>query len=114
MVSFPQSEPRAMRILEVTHVQNPTVGWARRNGVIAIKLQGMGNRSMPDYLFLLPGGRAFMIEFKAPGKAPSPLQWLTIQKLIDQGFDVEVHDTKQSAIAALRERLTNAGRACQT
>lgn len=94
-----------VKILEVSGVQNPTVGWARRNGIIAIKLQGMGNRSLPDYLFLLPEGRAFMIEFKAPGKTPSELQWLTIDKLIKQGFDVEVHDDKFSAIAALKERL---------
>lgn len=49
-----------------------------------------------------------MIEFKAPGKEPSPLQWHTINELITLGMDVEVHDSKESAIAALQERLTNA------
>lgn len=97
-----------MKILEVAGVQNPTVSWARKHGCRATKLQGPGNRSLPDYIFWVPGGRPFLVEFKAPGKEPTELQWYTIQQFIADGYDVEVHDSKESAIAALKERLERA------
>ena len=91
-----------MAILEVPGVQNPTVAWARRNGIHATKLQGVGNRSQPDYMFRYPHGNIFLIEFKRAGKEPTPLQSHTILEWQADGFKVEVHDTKESAIAALQ------------
>lgn len=88
-------------IKEVDGVQNPTVAWARRNGIKATKLQGVGNRSQPDYMFRFWGGFLFLIEFKRPGEVPTPLQTHTIKEWIADGFQVEVHDTKETAIAAL-------------
>ena len=93
------------KLTEVAHVQNPTVAWARRNGVRATKLQGPGNRSQPDFCFWIPGGVPFMIEFKRPGEAPTPLQTDTIKKFWAADYAVEVHDTKESAIAAIQRRL---------
>jgi hypothetical protein len=101
------------KVLEIPHVQNPTVVWARRNGCRATKLQGPGNRSLPDYIFWIPGGKPFLIEFKRPGAEPSELQWHTIRQFLNDGYDVEVHDSKESAIAAIQERMTNASRARQ-
>ena len=97
-----------MKLLEVPNVQNPTVSWARRHGCKATKLQGPGNRSEPDYIFRIPGGKPFLIEFKRHGKEPTPLQSETIAGWIADGYDVEVHDTKESAIAAITDRLARA------
>src|SRR5574340_1169413 len=43
-------------------------------GVASMKLAAQGQRSWPDRMFLIPGGRALMIEFKAPGEMPRPDQ----------------------------------------
>jgi hypothetical protein len=90
---------------EVANVQNPTVGWARTHGCKAVKLQGPGNRSQPDYLFAIPGGTPFLIEFKRPGEVPTILQTNTILGWLKDGYDVQVHDTKESAIEELKLRL---------
>jgi len=92
-------------MLEVAHVQNPTVAWARKNGVRCTKLQGPGNRSQPDFIFWIPGGVPLLIEFKRPGQVPTPLQTETIKLFKKADYDVEVHDTKDSAIAAIKQRL---------
>lgn len=96
------------KLLEVKHVQGPTVAWARKNGCRAVKVQGPGNRSQPDYMFLIPGGRPFFIEFKRPGEVPTELQTHTIHEYVYDGYDIEVHDSKVSAIKAILERLSHA------
>lgn len=93
------------RLKEINNVQNPTVAWARKNGCRATKLQGPGNRSEPDYMFRIPGGRPLLIEFKRPGEVPTPLQTFSINKWKEDGYEVQVHDTKGSAIAAIAQIL---------
>ena len=90
------------KLTEIQHVQGPTVAWARRNGIRAIKLQGMGNKSLPDYMFMKDGQIRF-IEFKRPGGIPSALQANTINAFQSEGFKIQVHDTKESAIEWLKE-----------
>jgi hypothetical protein len=94
-----------LKVLEVGGVQNPTVGWARAHGIRATKLQGPGNRSMPDYEFWLKGGRPKIIEFKRPGELPTLLQEDTIAKFITDGYMIEIHDDKYSAIASLQRSI---------
>jgi len=43
-------------------------------GGIAYKFSSPNRRSVPDRLCVMPNGRAFFVELKAPGKAPTPLQ----------------------------------------
>ncbi|HUW11526.1 MAG TPA: VRR-NUC domain-containing protein [Anaerolineae bacterium] len=82
------------------------VEWAKKHGVhYCIKLQGTGNKSLPDRLFFMPGGIPFLVEFKKLGEKPTKLQEFTHAELRAQGYDVEVHDTRQGAIAALKQRL---------
>ena len=90
---------------EVGGVQNPTVYWARAHGCRATKLQGVGNRSQPDYIFWIPGGRPKLIEFKKPGEVPTPLQAKTIRDYMDDGYDVEIHDSRVSAVASLKATM---------
>lgn len=90
-------------------IENPVVAWAKKQGIRRVmKLNGMGNRSMPDRMFFIPGGRPFLIEFKRPGCVPTELQTHTITELIEDGYDVEVHDTVLGAKAAITKRLEEA------
>ena len=43
-------------------------------GGIAYKFSSPNRRSVPDRLCVMPNGRVFFVELKAPGKAPTPLQ----------------------------------------
>lgn len=86
-------------------IEDKVCKWAKKNGVLPYKMNGMYTRSWPDRLFFMPTGKAFIIEFKAPGKEPTPLQEDTINKLRKLGYDVEVHDNAEAAIAALQARL---------
>lgn len=95
----------AKKLKEIPNVQNPTVDWARARGIKATKLQGPGNRSQPDFCFWMPGGKPFLIEFKRPGEVPTNLQSETIWQFMQSGYDIEIHDTKETAIAAIKERI---------
>lgn len=57
------------------------------------KLFSPGTSGMPDRIVLLPNGRAFFVELKAPGKKPRPLQERVHEKLRELGFDVYVIDS---------------------
>lgn len=55
-----------------------------------VKIQGVGNKSMPDRMCLFPGGKIWFVETKKPGKKPDPLQLFTHAKLREMGFKVSV------------------------
>jgi hypothetical protein len=69
-------------------------------GVPNIKLKDAAG--FPDRLFLVPGGRPLMIEFKAPGAKPRKLQLYIHEQLRKLGYAVEVHDTVAGAVAAIK------------
>lgn len=60
-----------------------------RNGA-PVKIQGIGNKSLPDRLCLFPGGKVWFVETKKPGKGLDPLQLFTHAKLREMGFRVSV------------------------
>jgi hypothetical protein len=51
-----------------------------------------GLKAVPDRLCFFPGGRLLIVETKAPGKEPTPLQWRRIRRLWQLDFQVEVID----------------------
>lgn len=94
------------KILEKQHVEDPTCAWARRNGVALVyKMATVYDRSWPDRMFLIPGGRPLFIEFKRPGCVPTPKQQHRINELRELGYDVEVCDSKEQGIAVVRAAL---------
>lgn len=61
-----------------------------------IKLQGQGNRNMPDRLVLLPNGWHSFVELKAPGRKPRPGQIRELARLNNLGHRATVLDTLEA------------------
>lgn len=81
--------------------------WARAKDIKLsyLKLTIPGNRGYPDRLVLAEGARAIFIEFKRPGEVPRKLQVYTHDWLRQLGFEVQVHDTIDGAMAAITTYL---------
>ncbi|MBT2696361.1 VRR-NUC domain-containing protein [Bacillus sp. ISL-40] len=62
---------------------------------IAYKFESPGNSGVPDRLVLLPGGKAYFVELKAPGKKSRPLQIAQQRKISNLGFPVLEIDSKE-------------------
>lgn len=74
----------------------------------AYKWSSPSNRSVPDRICCLPKGKIKLVECKAPGKEPTPLQWKVIKYLRSLGHEVLVVDTKEKVdilIKIWREEL---------
>jgi hypothetical protein len=72
------------------------------NGKV-LKLISSSMNGLPDRIVLLPGGRIFFVELKAPGKKPRKLQEVIHKMLTDLGFKVYVIDTKEKVLELKRE-----------
>lgn len=66
------------------------------------------NVGVPDFLFLIPGGRPLFIEFKATGKKPTATQARKIEELKALGYLVRVIDSPDYAAGFLEELLHRA------
>ncbi|MCB7085240.1 MULTISPECIES: VRR-NUC domain-containing protein [Gordonibacter] len=69
----------------------------RRLGAEVLKLTSPGNAGVPDRLVLFPDGTHALVELKAPGKRPRPLQQRVFSRLAAQGHPVTVVDSKAGA-----------------
>ena len=67
----------------------------KKLGGVAYKFTSPGNDGVPDRLVLLPDGDVSFVELKAPGKKPSKLQTVQINRIKKLGFDVHVIDSKE-------------------
>ena len=71
------------------------VAETKRRGGIAYKFTRPQRRSVPDRLILMPGGEAFFVELKAPGKKPTEAQVREHERIRALGFRVYVSDAKE-------------------
>src|SRR5690606_18510015 len=67
-----------------------------KEGFLHLKLNVMGRRGCPDHLYF-GGGRVFIVEYKAPGEKPRPLQDYVIRSLLKRFIKVFVVDTLEGA-----------------
>jgi hypothetical protein len=67
----------------------------REAGGWAPKWVSPGNNGVPDRLVFLPAGRLVIVETKAPGKKPTPLQIRQHERLRALGQLVAVVDSKE-------------------
>ena len=73
---------------------------AKELGCMVVKLNGPGQRGLPDRM-ILRDGRCLFMEFKAPGKKPTTLQLHTRDKLLNMGFMAIFCDDKNKGIAII-------------
>lgn len=93
------------------YIQGKVVSWARHDlGVLACKLATRAQRSFPDFIFFIPGGRPLLIEFKATGAKATQAQADIHEQLRAKGYDVETHDTIEGAKRAILEACWQAYR----
>ena len=64
----------------------------KKAGGIAPKLTSPGTAGMPDRLIILPEGRVYFVELKAPGQQPRPIQLRQMARLTDLGVMVRIID----------------------
>ena len=81
------------------YTERKVVEWAREQGIASIKLNLMGNVGWPDRLFLIPGGKPLLMEFKRAGLRPTKLQQHRINGLKKLGYLVYVAEDTISAKA---------------
>lgn len=62
----------------------------------AFKWVSPGNRAVPDRICILPKGNMILVECKAPGKLPTPLQRKFHRLLHMMGHEVLVIDSKEN------------------
>lgn len=85
-------------MLEST-IEKALVQQAKRVGGQAFKWTSPGNPGVPDRIVFLPDGRTLLVELKAPGKKPTPLQAKVHKDLTAMGHQVFVVDSKEGVYA---------------
>lgn len=94
--AFDHGEPvTAVRELLECDIEDLSVAKARRRGWWVRKFKTPAHRSAPDDIFA-QNGRVFWVEFKAPGKKPTPKQLDYHEEMRAAGLTVYVCDTRES------------------
>ena len=68
----------------------------KKIGGIAYKLVSPGNLGVPDRLVLLPNGKIYFVELKAPGGKLRPTQVAQHRRISNLGFKVLTLDRKEA------------------
>lgn len=66
----------------------------KARGGMAYKFVSPSHSNVPDRLCVMPGGRIFFVECKAPGKTPRPGQRRELDRLRAKGAEVYELDSK--------------------
>lgn len=75
-------------------IEKKVCDYARSLYILVYKFTSPARRSVPDRLFILPGGKGMMfIEFKRRGEKPTAAQAVEIDKIRRQGSIVFVVDS---------------------
>lgn len=74
-------------------IESKVCAYAKAAGCLCYKFTSPSRRSVPDRLFIAPGGEVFFIEFKRLGQKPTAAQGVEIGKIKRQGVPVCVTDT---------------------
>ena len=86
--------------------ENAVTRWAKANGIMHRKMNGLGNRDWPDQFFyskrFAPTVKGVWIEFKRRNHVPTENQEEKMSELRAVGFDVAWFDDRKKAIAYLQ------------
>ena len=86
-----------MAILE-KDIEAGICDYAKANGLLVYKFTSPARRGVPDRMFVLPQGRIFFIEMKAPGNKPTPAQEREHFRLRQAGITVYWTDSVERGI----------------
>ena len=101
---MPPREKRGERVERERDVELALVGAVEQEGGLCLKFSSPSRRAVPDRLCLLPGGRIFFVECKAPGKVPTRAQSYFHTILRNLGFEVFVVDSVLRAESMVVDR----------
>lgn len=96
---------RAKKPVLEKEVEGPVKDYARAKGLYVRKFQSENNRSVPDDIFGTPKGVVFFIEFKRPGKKPTPAQADEHELMRKKNLKVHVIDNVQEGKALIDQYL---------
>lgn len=74
-------------------IENRLVAMAKKTGGLALKWTSPAFAGVPDRIVFHGNGRVTLVELKAPGKRPTPLQLRVHELLRAHGMDVRVIDS---------------------
>ncbi len=77
-------------------IEEKVCAYARSLHCLVYKFTSPSRRSVPDRLFITPGGRIFWIEFKRLKEKPTSAQQAEITKMQKQGAFVYVADSVEA------------------
>ena len=93
-----------MLVLE-SQIEKAVVEYAKKHGVLSLKLYNAFSSGWPDRLFITKQGRHFYIEFKKPGEKPRTLQLHRMEQLRNNNCVCYVCDTYEQGEKAVNENL---------
>lgn len=73
----------------------------KKRGGQCFKFISPGINGVPDRLCILPGGRIFFVECKAPGQKARPEQLRCHKRIMALGIDVYILDSRDLSIMGL-------------
>jgi hypothetical protein len=79
--------------------------WRDARSMLGVESIKIGKQGWPDRLFLIPGGRPLLIEFKRGGEEARILQAHRIETLKKLGYDAYAVDNYEDAMAYIRTAL---------
>lgn len=86
-------------------IQDKATAHARSRGCFACKFESVTHSGVPDYLFSHLKCGVFLIEFKAPGKKPSPHQVLRMQEMVAAGVTIFWTDSSRIAMEIIDDMI---------
>lgn len=83
-------------------IENYLVKRVKERGGLCEKFTSPGRRSVPDRIVILPGGKLFFVELKAPGRKPTVAQAHDHAVRANLGFPVLVLNSKEAVDTFIR------------
>jgi hypothetical protein len=81
-------------------IESAVCKYASDKGWLTFKFTSPGGKGVPDRIFM-NRGLVFFVEFKAPGKKPSPLQENVLNKIRSCKIPVYVIDSIQQGLVTI-------------
>lgn len=89
--------------MEESKIEKKLKDEIKKIGGKTLKFVSPGISGVPDRIVMLPGGRIYFVELKAPGKKMRALQEYRAKELNKLGFEVKCIDTIEKANLFIQE-----------